>query len=351
MNSGSGGRVPREEHGATRGLTVSPSWAVEGARVSVHGPAFDVRAPHLPDVRVGGVSARVVGASGTRVSFIVPTGLSHGTQPVVVAGVDGQADLLIATPIATGIHQVDNPCIAANGDVFLTHSGARGQRVPVSVFRVPLTGGKQDFLLDVVNATSLAFDAFGVLHVSSRFDGIVYRVQPDRSVEPVATDLGVACGIAFGRDGALHVGDRSGTVFRVAGGQRVAPLATLPPSVAAFHLAFGPDDGLYVTGPTFGTYDAVYRIERSGDVRTISTEFGRPQGVAVADDGVLYVVDAVAGGAGVFRVREGQPRERVLAAPSLVGVALDPSGGLVVSSNDTAYRLDVPLRPFPVFSS
>ena len=58
------------------------------------------------------------------------------------AGGDGggrgrAATLQVATPIATGIHQVDNRCIAANGDVFLTHSGARGQRVPVSVFRVP----------------------------------------------------------------------------------------------------------------------------------------------------------------------------------------------------------------------
>ena len=30
----------------------------------------------------------------------------------------------------------------------------------------------------------------------------------------------------------------------------------------------------------------------------------------------------------------------VLAAGNLVGVAFDPSGGVVVASNDTAYRLD-----------
>jgi DNA-binding beta-propeller fold protein YncE len=285
------------------------------------------------------------------VSFVVPRGLARGAQPVAAEGVDGQALLQVATPMAAGIHQVDNPCIASNGEVFLTHSGARGQRVAVSVFRVPPGGEKQDYLVDVVNATSLTFDAFGVLHVSSRFDGIVYRVQPDRSVEPLATDLGVACGIAFGRDGTLYVGDRTGTVFRVCAGQRVAPLATLPPSVAAFHLAVGPEDCLYVTGPTFGTYDAVYRIDRTGAVHTVSTQFGRPQGVAVDESGDLYVVDAVAGGAGVYRVRDGHPRELVMAAPSLVGVALDPSGGLVVSSNDTAYRLDVPLRPFQVFHS
>ena len=34
-----------------------------------------------------------------------------------------------------------------------------------------------------------------------------------------------------------------------------------------------------------------------------------------------------------------------MAGQSLVGVAIDPNGGLVVASNDTAYRLAVPIRP------
>jgi hypothetical protein len=35
----------------------------------------------------------------------------------------------------------------------------------------------------------------------------------------------------------------------------------------------------------------------------------------------------------------------VLSAPALVGVAIDPEGGLVLASNDTVWRLDVPLKP------
>jgi len=42
--------------------------------------------------------------------------------------------------------------------------------------------------------------------VSSRFDGSVHRVSRDGSTAPFASDLGVACGIAFGPDGALFVG-------------------------------------------------------------------------------------------------------------------------------------------------
>ena len=36
--------------------------------------------------------------------------------------------------------------------------------------------------------------------------------------------------------------------------------ATLPPSVAAFHLAMSPQDELFVSAPTLGAYDHVYRI-------------------------------------------------------------------------------------------
>jgi hypothetical protein len=45
-------------------------------------------------------------------------------------------------------------------------------------------------------------------------------------------------------------------------------------------------------------------------------------------------------------VRPGAARELVVAAASLVGVAFDPHGGLVVASSDTLYRLDNGLRPW-----
>ncbi len=324
---------------------VSPAWAVAGARVTLHAPCLPAEGDRLPAVSVGGTPARVVTAASMRVTFIVPATVPGGRLPVEADGLDQPVTLHVASAVATGIHQVDSPAVAASGDVFLTNSGARGQRVPVSLYRVPPSGGREDYLSDLVNATSLAFGGDGALHVSSRYDGVVYRVGADRSVEIVASDLGVACGIAFADDGTLFVGDRSGTVFRVGPARHVTPFATLPPSMAAFHLAAGPDSALFVAAPTFGTYDHVYRIDRYGAVSVLSSEFGRPQGMAVDEHGDLLVVDAVAGRAGLYRVRQGQPRELLLAAPALVGVALDPRGGLVVSSNDTAYRLDVPVKP------
>lgn len=332
-------------------LTIHPSWALEGARIAVHTPRPPADGAERPVVRIGGVEARITMRAAIRLIVVVPRGLPPGTAAVTVDGVDGWADLLVGVPIATGIHQVDSPAIDATGCVYLTNSGPRGQRVLVSVSRVPPGGVREDFLTDLVNATSMTFDPRGDLHVSSRHDGAVYRVKPDRTRETVASDLGVACGIAFAPDGTLFVGDRDGTVFRVGPARRVTPFATLPASIAAFHLAMGPDDCLYVTAPTFGTYDHVYRISRDGEVTIVSSAFGRPQGLAVDDLGQIYVVDAVAGGSGLYRLREGHPRELVLSAAALVGVALDPRGGLVVSSSDTAYRLDVPVKPFSVFQS
>ena len=329
-----------------RVMSVEPAWAVPGARVTIRGTGFLVSGERLPVVRVAGLDAHVVVAGATRLGVIVPEGYPGGRAVVTVDGADGEAHLDIGTVVAKGVHPVDNPAIAPDGTLYVTFSGRRGQQVPVSLFRVGVDGVQEPYLTGIVNATSMAFDARGVLHVSSRFDGAVYRVKADRTAEVMAGELGVACGIAFGSDGTLSVGDRSGTIFRIGQTGRVVPFVTLPPSVVAYHLAIGPDDDLFVAAPTFDTCDRIYRISRLGDVRVVSTEFGRPQGLACDAAGNLYVSEAVAGGAGLYRVREGQPRELVMAAPALVGVAFDPRGGLLAASTDTVYKLDVPLRPW-----
>jgi sugar lactone lactonase YvrE len=138
----------------------------------------------------------------------------------------------------------------------------------------------------------------------------------------------------------MYVGDRSGTIFKVRDGKATA-FATLPPSVAAFHLAMSPDGELFVTGPTLGTYDHIHRITPDGEVRRVPTSFGRPQGLAFAPDGALHVIDALAGASGLYRFAslDSEP-ELVVSGGALVGVAFGSAGELVVSSNDTVYRFD-----------
>jgi sugar lactone lactonase YvrE len=325
-------------------MTVFPTQSIEGGRISIHG-RFAVDGPDLPRVLIGDAAARVVFASPTRLDAIVPAGLAEGRSSVVVDGnAEGDAFVDIAAPFASGLHQVDNPVFDREGHLYVTFSGTRGQQVPVSVFRVTPGGTRETFSSGIVNPTSMTIGADGLLYVSSRFEGIVYRVAPDGSAEPFATDLGVACGLAFAPDGTLLVGDRSGTIFRVARDGKAKTVATLPPSVAAFHLAMSPEGVLFVTAPTLGSYDAVYRVGLDGTLSEYYVGFGRPQGLAFDPSGALHVVEALAGSSGVFRMpREGKP-ELVLAGPGLVGLAFDPRGTLVVCSNDTAYRLPVQSR-------
>ncbi len=323
-------------------MIVHPPAAVEGGRITVHGSGFSVDAPHLPVARIGSIRARIAFASPTRLILIVPAGLERGTHAVHVEGFDEVGSVRVAGTFATGLHQVDNPVFDREGNLYVTYSGTRGQQVPVSIFRVRANGTRETFSSGIVNPTSMAVDPEGRLYVSSRFEGIVYRVADDGSVETFATDLGVACGLAFAADGTLFVGDRSGTIFKVDRNGNATTLASLPPSVAAFHLAYGPPGGkaaLYVTGPTLSPYDVLYRVDADGTVVTCNTSFGRPQGIAFDTHGQLHVVEALAGVSGLYRIPdEGEP-VLVLSGPGLVGVAFDSSGNLVVASNETAFRL------------
>ena len=321
-----------------RVTAIHPPSAIEGGRITIEGTGFPVDGPSLPEVRIGDAPARLVHASPTQLSAIVPAGLEAGRAPVRVAA-DETACIDIAAPFATDLHQVDNPLFDRAGNLYVTYSGTRGEQAPVSIFRIRPDGTREPFSSGIVNPTSMAADAQGRIYVSSRFEGTVYRVSPDGTTEVFAHHLGVACGLAFSREGALFVGDRSGTIFKVDAGGKAATFATLPASVAAFHLAFGPDDTLYVTGPTLSSRDELYRIAPDGTVTTQDARFGRPQGLAFDPGGTLHVVEALAGLSGLYRLPADGPPQLVLTGPGLVGVAFNAAGHMVVASNDTAYRL------------
>jgi sugar lactone lactonase YvrE len=163
-------------------------------------------------------------------------------------------------------------------------------------------------------------------------------VKRDGTIEKVASGLGVACGLAFAPDGTMYVGDRTGTLFRVNAAGRVIPFATLPSSIAAFHLAIGPDESVYVTGPTLSSSDVIFRVDRRGEVSVFAGGFGRPQGLAFDAKGTLHVAEALAGASGIYRVRRGGRRELVVAGDGLIGLAFHPARGAVVASSDAAYH-------------
>lgn len=312
---------------------------MEGGRLWLRGDGFPPPESTADLVTIGGESARLAFASADRLAVIVPAGLEGGETAVKVAWVPGATLYArVGAVLATGLHQVDNPVFGADGALYVTYSGSRGQEASVSVFRIPAGGGaREPFVHGLVNPTSMALGPDGRLYVSSRFEGRVYRVFDDGRYEVVASDLGVACGLAFDAEGALYVGDRGGTIFRILPSGRTEMFATVPASVAAFHLAMSADGHLYVSAPTLASYDSVRRISPNGVIETLETPFGRPQGLAFDGAGTLHVVEAMAGASGVYALRPGAPAELVVAGAGLVGLAFGPAGQLAVASNESVY--------------
>ncbi len=67
----------------------------------------------------------------------------------------------------------------------------------------------------------------------------------------------------------MYVGDRTGTIYKVNGIGEETAWAQLEPSVSAYHLAVGPDEALYVTGPTVASFDSVMRVDPDGEVSVV----------------------------------------------------------------------------------
>jgi sugar lactone lactonase YvrE len=250
--------------------------------------------------------------------------------------------------IADSLHPVANPALDRHGNVYTTFSGSRGQKTPVAVFKIDKSGNIKPFIADLMNATGLAFDREGVLYISSRHDGTIYRAGPDGSLSVYVEGMGVATGLAFDAAGDLYVGDRSGTVFKISPDRQIYVFATLEPSMAAYHLAFSPEGDLYVTGPTTSSFDVIHRISPSGQPEVYYRGLGRPQGIAFDAEGRLYAAASMGGRKGIVRIGPDRVAELFLSGPNIVGLAFGPSRSMIVATTNMLYRLDVGIQGKPL---
>jgi sugar lactone lactonase YvrE len=293
-------------------------------------------------VWVGDVQADVLGAGPTSITVRLPE--AQGSQLTVVSGKQRASHpIRLGQVLADELHPVANPVVDPAGRVFVTFSGTRGESVPFGVYIVSPEGTKEPFLGDITNPTGLAFGPDGLLYISSRHTGTVYRTTLDKQVEKFVDGLGIASGLTFDSKGNLFVGDRSGFIYRV-GRNRVTSLhCELEPSVSAYHLACDASDYLYVTGPTLATQDAVYRVDPEGTVEVFFKGLGRPQGLAFDAQGRLHVVGSYRGRKGVF-VFDGEPQkpEMKVASSMMVGLAFGPGDSvLYLVDNSTLYRVEL----------
>lgn len=319
---------------------VSPAAALPGGEVRIIGTGLRPQELRRPRVRCGDVEAPVVISADDFVIARVPPGAASGNIVVSTNGHSSNGhQLRVATQIADSLHPVANPALDAEGNIFVTFSGSRGQKVPVSIFKIDTNYHVKPFLTDIMNATSIAFDRAGQMYVSSRYDGTVYRVTPNGTMSTYAESMGVATGIAFDKTENLYVGDRSGTIFKIARDRQIFVFATLEPSVSAYHLAFGPHGDLFVTGPTPSSFDAVYKIDPHGAVSVFYRGLGRPQGMAFDRDGNLYVAASLGGKRGIVKITPNSKASLEVAGPNLVGLAFAPGRSAILADTGAVYRL------------
>lgn len=332
---------------------IDPAAALPGAEVRLAGQGLRPPASRIPEVNFAGMPGSIIISSSTAILARVPEGALSG--PVEVSWLEGHESIRsnpvnaeIAVSIAENLHPVCNPALDPEGNILVTFSGARGQKTPVSLYKVDANFSAKAHSSSIMNPSGLAFDRSGSLFVSSRHDGTVYRVAPNGTAAVWAESLGTATGLAFDPDDNLYVGDRSGTIFKIDQQRNTFVYATLEPSVAAYHLAFGPDRYLYVTGPTPSSYDNVWRISPRGEVEVFFRGLGRPQGLAFDVDGNLYVAASWRGRRGIVRITPERSAELAIAGSGLVGLAFARGPALILATTNSLYHIDWKIPGLPL---
>jgi sugar lactone lactonase YvrE len=340
---------------ATGQRTAKPTIAKVEPSAAIVGGELHIRGQHLaaagwPVVRLGNQNAHLIVAGDSYIIARVPESAMVGELRVATGDLESDLhETHLGIQIADSLHPVANPAVDREGSVYSTFSGSRGQKSPVSIYKVDENYNSKPFVTDLMNATGLAFDREGLLYVSSRHEGVIYQVTPTGNMSVYVEGMGVATGIAFDRDENLYVGDRSGTIFKISRSRQIYVFATLEPSIAAYHLAFGPEDYLYVTGPTTSSFDVVHRIAKSGEVEVFYRGLGRPQGLAFDAEGRLYVAASLAGRRGVIQIDAAGRPKQFLSGPGVVGLAFTPSCAMVLTTHNALFRVDVGIagRPLP----
>lgn len=330
-------------------ISVEPAFAIPGGEIAITCEGFRFDPCSADGVYVEGMQCRIVAASVGRVLAIVPDEVAGAASREKLTPVHLESfgalsnvfEITVGRKLVDGMHIVANPAVDPSDDALvLTRSGSRGQHLPATLFRLEADGYLDEMPEPVLNPTGIAFDSEGQMFVSNRAQGEIYAVGRDGTATVHATGLGIATGIAFDRSGRMYVGDRSGTIYRVLDVGEVETFTVMEASVAAYHLAFGPDGRLFMTSPGLASHDAVHAIDVEGFDEKYFRGLGRPQGLAFDREGNLYVAACYQGRHGVVKISpNARSCQHFVAGNNVVGICFTRAGEMIVATNDSVYAI------------
>jgi hypothetical protein len=87
----------------------------------------------------------------------VPDGAEGGAVRVKMGSVESAPfPMALGVQIADNLHPVASPAVDAEGNVYVTFSGQRGQKVPVSLYKITSKHTVKPFITELMNPTGLA---------------------------------------------------------------------------------------------------------------------------------------------------------------------------------------------------
>lgn len=324
---------------------INPERAIPGGQVEILTKGYRPEPGGGIFCFANGIECEVAASSAKRTLAVLPDcDDSTAVVQLEAAGAESNGHVVsMGKTLANDMHIVANPAIdPADDALVITRSGSRGQQLQNTLYRLETDGYLDELPVEMMNPTGIAFGPSGTMYVTNRAEGTVCRIDRGEEAVVVASGLGVATGIAFDRNGRMHVGDRGGTIHRVSESGITERFATVEPSVAAYHLAFGPDGRLYVSSPGFWSHDAIYAIEPDGHVERFVKGLGRPQGLAFDREGNLYAAACHRGRHGIVKIHAGSLEiEHYAAGGNVVGLCFTRKGEMVVATSDAVYSLNV----------
>jgi len=142
---------------AGRIISVYPPNTIPGGEVSIECENFQISGYDNYGCFFDGQPARIVAASSSRILAIVPeTFDTPDVEIYLESGADRSEpfNIKVGKKLAEDLHIVANPAVDPKDDsIIVTRSGSRGQKLPVTLYRLEPDGFLGEMSADIMNPT------------------------------------------------------------------------------------------------------------------------------------------------------------------------------------------------------